>query len=227
MTGSEIYERIRSELYFGQNRGDKYNTKDIVLSMNRAQEAVVNEIFIRYNKTHLVDEWMHKLYETCELSLDKKHNKDGVVFKAPKDIVGVQTLSGDIKKGKCLKTRVGFSPMPNENIVASINSSYWESSFDFEDVFYNRVKNGFKFEARDFTIEKVNAVYLRRPKIIMAGSIESYIYADGKKHTKDSSCELNGYAIEMIVKGSVLLLRDNQSDLSLSLRSFINKYLEK
>lgn len=227
MTGSEIYSKIKSELYYGQNSGDKHNTKDIVIAMNRVQDAIVNEIFVRYNKTHLVDEWMHELYEICDLVLDKQHNKDYVVFKAPKNMVGVQTLSGDIKKGKCLKTRVGFSPIPNENIVASINSSYWESSFDFEDVWYNRVKNGFKFEAKDFTIEKVEAVYLRRPKIIMAGSVETYTHIDGKEHTKDSSCELHGYAIEMIVKGSVLLLRDNPSDLSLSLRTFIDKYIKE
>lgn len=228
VTGKELFRRVRHNIRSGvDNRSEKLKPAVVAQQMNLVKDLFLDIAAGKIDRDQRYERWLSPIiHYDKELSRLKK---DGGfdVFSVPSEVYSIVScfLHAD-KEGCETGKKFQSEKMMLKSIDASRSSGHYKSSYAFEDSWRHLTADGLRVKHdNDFDITKCLISYMKEVPDIHFPSVAEkgrYEYIDGTIHSKDVGLNLGHVAHEIIVHGTTVSLRDNASDLRLTIEKFIN-----
>lgn len=200
---------------------------DMCSALTEAQYFLLKD---RVQKIEMDKRYGHELreLEVREKSLTVKKKGEISIATLPSDYYRSLNIVVLAEKKDCGKKEIPLTIMRSKEYPSGMNSSYWASSYAWEQVFGDYSDRGLDiFNGKDFSVSKVKMDYIRKPKEIHCPSLVkgdfSYIDWNGKTQTTDSGWELDQLVGEGINLAALMLTRDigDSNDFRLQLENNI------
>ena len=209
---------------------DDKKYKDLKLSrkvaiINRGKDILFDKILTHRSKNPVFDQWLRPL-EIDDFPLQiEKQTDEYILYKYPERFAVATYGRIEAKKGEC-NAKFEATPIMDKSAANAINNPFWEPSFEFEQTFRTKNKDGIKIWRKGFDIEKAYMSYLQRPVDLHAPTLNEtgngYIYHDNKRYTKDVDLMLGDGAYLPLIEIAVLLATDNAGDFNLQVNKILN-----
>lgn len=192
------------------NTGNKsIKIVDMCEALSRHQRALVKD------RVQKAEQTKRDRYELLPLEIKGEliqvtNSRETTIIPFPKNMYRDLGITIIAVKRDCGKKPIPLTKMETDDLVKSVNSPFWTSSYAWEQVFGDEASDGLHVKnGKDFKVGGMYIDYYRRPSDIHCPSLVSppdiYVDWNGKTHTQDSGCELDDLADE-IVNGAALIL---------------------
>lgn len=196
-----------------------------VAIINKAKDIFFKEILSNRSKNPIFDQWLRPLeIDDFDLKFDKKTD-EYYLYEYPERFAVATYVRIETNKGECT-SKFEATPIMDKSAANAIINPFWEPSFEFEQTFRTKNKDGIKIWRKDFEIVKAYISYVQRPVDMHAPTLietgNGYIYHDNKRYTKDVDLSFGDDAYLPIIDIAVLLAKDSNVDLNLEISKILN-----
>lgn len=180
MKAAELYAELKLRIdTIGKNKGFKIT--DYHMLLNEAQQ-IYFENLVKDRDNGI------RVLHCLDVTLEKKScDKDSCTFIYPDDFY--QRTSQYIIANKCGKQRkLKVHITQSDDLQYTLEDPFWKPSYEWEETIATPSKEGLKVYLDDFTIDKLNINYYRKPKEIQIASCsedKSYQMKSGRTITED------------------------------------------
>lgn len=215
-----IYDFDREYARFNTSHSKKIKLIDKLAIINKAQNLFVEH----YARLAEVDSKYRRLLSPLEeknIELKVVESvKDYNVYEKPHESVKTLRNLAYINKDGCGSKELDITIIQTDDLNRARNNPNWKSSFAWEQVLGDYGNKGlYVWHESDFSVDKVLADYIRKPKEIHAPSLllpnKSYIDWNGVERTEDIDCEFDdSYVGDVIINLSVVIADSTVNDTS-------------